>query len=88
MYFYWRIFVENYRKSCIADFVFDPCHYYALPGFTFDACLKCTDQELDLFTDSEVFRFIDHLITGEVNVVRYRYTKVNNPIIPDYDNND
>ena len=25
---------ENFRKTCIADYGLDPCHYYTLPGFT------------------------------------------------------
>ena len=40
---------EIFRKTCIADYGLNPCHYYTLPGFTFDACLKFTGQELDLF---------------------------------------
>ena len=47
---------ENFRQTCIVDGL-DPAHYYTLPGFTFDACLKFTEQELDLFTDSEKVPF-------------------------------
>ena len=32
--------------------------YYTLLRFTFDACLKFTEQELDMFTVSETFLFI------------------------------
>ena len=45
--------VENFRQTCIMDYGLDPVHYYTLPRFTFDACLKFTEQELDLFIDSE-----------------------------------
>ena len=51
-------YFENFRKTCIAVYGLDPCRYYILPGFTFEACLKCTGQELDLFTNSEMFLFI------------------------------
>ena len=44
---------ENFRQTCIMDYGLDPALCYTLPGFTFDACLKFTEQELDLFTDSE-----------------------------------
>ena len=46
------------------DYGLDPAHYYPLPGFTFDACLKFTQQELDLFTDSEKFLFIENSIAS------------------------
>ena len=34
---------ENFRQTCIIDYGLDPAHYYTLPGFTFDACLKFTE---------------------------------------------
>ena len=69
------------------DYGLDPAHYYTLPGFTFDACLKFTGQELDLFTDSEKFLFIENSISGGISVVSHRHVKANNPLIPDYDYN-
>ena len=65
----------------------DPTHYYTLPGFTFDAYLKFTGQELDLFTDSEKFLFIENSIGGGISVVSHRHVKANNPVVPDYDHN-
>ena len=44
---------EHFRQTCILDYGLNPVHYYSLPGFTFDACIKFTEQELDLLTDSE-----------------------------------
>ena len=52
------MFFENFRQTCIIDYGLDPAHYYTIPGFTFDACLKFTEQELNLFTDSKKFLFI------------------------------
>ena len=54
---------ENFRQTCIMDYDLDPAHYYALPGFTFDACIKFTQQELDLFIDSKKFLFIENSIS-------------------------
>ena len=48
---------ENFRRRCIADYGLDPCHYYTLPDVTFDAYLKFTGQELDLFTDKDMYVF-------------------------------
>ena len=70
---------ENLRKTCIAVGL-DPCHYYILPGFTFDACLKFTGQELDLFTNNDIFRFIENAIIRGIRVVSH--AKANNPLVP------
>ena len=72
---------------CISDYRLDPAHYYTLPGFTFDACLKFTEQELDLFTDSEKFLFIENSIRRGISVVSHRHAKANNPLVHDYDHN-
>ena len=60
---------ENFRQTFILDYGLDPSHYCTLPGFTFDACLKFTEQELYLFTDSEKFLFIENSIRGGIFVV-------------------
>ena len=36
---------ENFRQTSIMDYGLDPAHYYTLPGFTLDACLKFTEQD-------------------------------------------
>ena len=69
------------------DYGLDPAHYYTLPGFKFDACLKFTQQELGLFTDSEKFFSIENSIRGGIGVVSHRHVKANNPLVPDYDHN-
>ena len=69
------------------DYGLDPAHYYTLPRFIFDACLKFTEQELDLFIDSENFLLIENFICGEISVVSHRHVKANNPLVPDYDHN-
>ena len=56
----------KFSSNCIIDYGLDPAHYYTLPSFTFDACLKFTEQELNLFTDSEKFLFIENSIRGEL----------------------
>ena len=69
------------------DYGLDPAHYYTLPGFTIDACLKFTEQEMELFTDSEKFLFIENSIRGGISVVSHRHAKSNNPLVADYDHN-
>ena len=62
---------ENFRQTCILDCGLEPSHYYTLPGFILDACLKFTEQKLDLFNDSEKFLFIENSIRGGTSVVRH-----------------
>ena len=76
---------NNFRQRCILDYGLDRAHYYSLPGFTFDACLKFTEQELDLFTNSVKFIFIENSICGGISVVSHRHAKANNPLVLDYD---
>ena len=78
---------ENFRQTWILDYGLDPAHYYTLPGFTFDACPKFTEQELDLFTDSEKFLIIENSIRGGISVVSHRHVNANNPLVPDDDHN-
>ena len=47
--------------------------------------LEFTEQELDLFADSEMFLFIDNSIRSGISVASHRYAKANNPLVPDYD---
>ena len=75
------------RRSLEARRSLDSAHYCTLPGFTFDACLKFTEQELDLFTDGEKFLFIENSIRGGISVVSHRHAKANNPLVSDYDHN-
>ena len=77
---------ENFPQTCIMGYGLDPAYYYTLPGFTFDACLKFTGQELYLFTDSEKFLFIENSSLGGISFVSHRLVKANNPLVPDYDN--
>ena len=39
---------ENFRKMGMEYYGLDALHYYTLPGFTLDACLKKTKQYLKL----------------------------------------
>ena len=81
--FFLHMFFENFRQTCIMDYGLDPSYYYTLLGFTFDVCLKFTEQELDLFPDSEKFLFIENSIRGGISVLSHRQTKANNSLVLD-----
>jgi len=64
---------ENFRDSCVASYGFDPTYYYTLPGFTWDAMLKHTDINFELFTDIDMVMFIERGIRGGLSQCFNRY---------------
>lgn len=76
---------ENFRLVCYETYNLDPCHYVSSPGLSFDAMLKYTQVELELFTEFDMLQFIKSGIRGGVCQVLHRYSKANNKYMPDYD---
>ena len=60
---------ENFRNLCQEQYGLDPAHYYTSPGLFWDALLKKTGVELELFTDLEM-----HL-RGKGNALRNLHGK-------------
>ena len=50
---------ENFRSAALSTYGLDPAHYFTLPGFSWDALLKTTDTELQLFTVVDKHLFIE-----------------------------
>ena len=76
---------ENFRNLCQEQYGLDPAHYYTSPGLSWDALLKKTGVELDLFTDLEMHLFVERGMRGGISMVSKRYAKANNPLVTDYD---
>ena len=76
---------ENFRNLCQEQYGLDPAHYYTSPGLSWDALLKKTGVELDLFTDIDMYLFVERGMRGGISMVSKRYAKANNPYVPDYD---
>ena len=76
---------ENFRKLCLQQYGLDPAHYFTSPGLSWDALLKKTGVELELFTDHEMHLFVERGIRGGISMVSKRYAKANNPLVSDYD---
>ncbi|XP_041350453.1 uncharacterized protein LOC121369418 [Gigantopelta aegis] len=64
--------MEAFRSMCLQYYQLDPLHYYTLPGMAMDACLKMTDVSLDLFTDPDMYNFIEQGIRGGVASINHR----------------
>ena len=76
---------ENFRKLCLEQYGLDPAHYFTSPGLSWDALLKKTGVELELFTDLEMHMFVERGIRGGISMVSKRYAKANNPLVSGYD---
>ena len=76
---------ENFRKTAMATYSFDPAHYFTLPGFAWDALLKVSEATLDLLSDIDMHQFIERGMHGGVSMVTRRYAEANNPLCDDYD---
>ena len=55
---------EKHRKLCYATYKLEPIHYYTLPGFTYDACLKITKVKLEYIKDIDMMQMIENGVRG------------------------
>ena len=76
---------ENFRKTAISTYGLDPAHYYTLPGYSWDALLKCTNVSLELITDPDMYLFIEKGLRGGISMVSHRHARANNPRRENYD---
>ena len=58
----------NFRNICQEQYGLDPAHYYTSPGLSWDALLKKTGVELELFTDLEMHLFVERGMRGGISM--------------------
>ena len=54
-------------------------------GMAWDAALKMTGVELELFKDEAMYGFIERSICGGISMISKRFAKANNPGCREYD---
>ena len=73
---------------CLREYELDPAHFLSLPGLAWQACLKKTNIELELFTNYDMLLMVEEGIRGGICHSIHRYTKANNKYMKNYNNNE
>src|SRR5436190_6102844 len=76
---------ETFRELSLRDYGIDPCHVFSLPGLTWQAALKFTNEKIDLIRNSTMHLYILEAIRACVSMISTKYSKANNKYISDYD---
>ena len=56
----------------------DPAWYFSAPGLAWNATLKITNFQLELFSDSDMLLMIESGIRGGIATISHRYANANN----------
>ena len=76
---------KTFRRTCKKQYRLDPAQYYTSPGLSWDALLKKTGVELELFTDYDQHLFIEKGLRGGISMASKRHARANNPLVEGYD---
>ena len=78
---------ENFRNIFLEIYELDPARFLPAPGLGWQAALKIKKVKLDLLTDITTLSMIEKGIRGGICHSIYRYAKINNKYMRDYDKN-
>ena len=70
---------ETFRKMSLETYKLDPCHYYSLPGLSWDAMLQYTKVNIELITDLDMYQMVEKGIRGGISQISHRYSEANHP---------
>ena len=68
-------------------FELNPAHFLSAPGLAWQACLKNTGVELELFTNIDMLLMVEKGIRGRMSQAIHRYAKANNKYMKNYNKN-
>ena len=78
---------KKFIDTCLKYYGLDPCHYFSVPGLSWDAMLKITGIKLEKISDIDQYLFIEKGTRGGISYIAKRYGKANNKYMCDYDSN-
>ena len=74
---------RNFRDMCLEHYGLDPAYFLTAPGLAWEACLKYTEVELELLTDSNMLLMFEKEIRGGIVQASTRYAEANNKYMGD-----
>ena len=78
---------KNFRNKCIEIYELDPAHFLSAPGLAWQACLKKTEVELELLTDTNMLLMVEKGIRGGICHAVHRFGILNNKYMKNYNKN-
>ncbi|GFY30299.1 uncharacterized protein TNCV_4065501 [Trichonephila clavipes] len=78
----------SFRQKCLQFYKLDPCHFITAADLTWNAGLKYIKVELELFSDINMYLWIENSIRGGICFVGKRYALANNPFIPGFNKHE
>ncbi|CAG8625073.1 9444_t:CDS:1, partial [Paraglomus occultum] len=69
----------KFRETSMKYYKLDPSHYVSAPALSWDAMLKMTGVEIELFTEMAMHDFTEKAKRGGIAMACHRYFKANNP---------
>ena len=79
--------LETFRNMCLKVYEIDLVKFFSAPELSLQAALKNTKVKLDLLTYVDMLLTVVKGIRGGICHSIYRYAKVNNIYMEDYDKN-
>ena len=78
---------ENFSNKCIKIYELEHPHFLSALRLAWQACLKKTEVELELLTNTDMLLMIEKGIRDGICHAIHRYTKANNKYMKNYDKN-
>ena len=72
---------------CLEIYEHDPIHFLSAPRLAWQAVLKKSKVELDLFSDIDMLLMVEKGIRGGICNAIHQYVKANNKYMKNYDKN-
>lgn len=73
----------SFRRSSFKNYALDPVHFVTAAELTWNAGLKFSKAELQLFQNVDQYLWIESQLRGGICLLGTRYVKANNPCIPE-----
>lgn len=74
----------KFRNDSLRIYGLEPLHYFSIPSLSWDAMLKYTKIEIELFSDVNMYLWIEKSLRGGVSQVSCRKAKANNIYMENY----